>query len=1280
MTNCCDISNPLIRDGASQSKRQVEALPPDFVKVDEKDFADFLVFAYQLSKQIIYYKANTHPLDDQPDPTDNQSHGDWQGFFDSYTPVQIALITKTSSQSFRNAYNRNLDKFLLDRTPKNLAPLLLTLKSKFNQIFDWHGHIKTYPPLASYIKGLFKSNLRNPFLRLWAFDRAYSIETGESLFGTKLDVFCKDLNDAFQLNIDINLPPAPDQTPLKGTTFEARTEIDAVFQVLFQNYRQIIQKTQNSNYLTDSLKAQQDYPPHLALYFAFWDVLKPARDDLNRMTQRHLDFFYRDVLLLPEKAVKPDRAHLIFELAKFQQDYKLDRGTAFKAGKDASNVELLYKLDEEIVVHKAQIADIKGLFLDSKETGLGKPINFKGLHISPIANSANGQGAEFPKDQVVKAWQPFGDATRPEAAIGLVIASNLLLLQEGNRTITIKLDLQEKPSNQVESATPKLADLVTPNANDLKRLFKVKVSGAKDWIVASIQSVGKITSTSNGITTHQLTLTARIVIAQPAIVPCHADLKQPSLPTIQKSVLLLQVNNDDSSTLSSYHFLRSFEVTKLSLTVAVDAVHNLIVQNDLSVLDVNKPFQPFGFQPKVGSNFYIGSQEIFQKPLSKLSINFDLEKTPPRKSNSSQDLNWLDIYAAYGIDATFNLGQLKVWALRQKVWKLDNSNNKVNLFNAQPLVLDSVLENLNLKTFIDLEPIESWTPQTQNGFLRLQLIGDSFLHDRYATVLARQVLASATSELIPISNATGGGTSLKRKAVIGAIYRLSDKSLFIGGSDNLYYVEPTAEPLIPQEPYTPVITSLSLSYEATADYILPNKTDRNQQPYIQLFHLYPFDGFKDITQSLPVSLLPTFLDEGTLYIGIQDLKAPTALPLLFQVAEETANTDLLKAGVQWSYLANNTWQPFQQHQIVSDRTNGLITSGIVDLAIPADITMGNTLLDPNYYWIKVAVAERSGAICSIIGVHTQAAQVTFSDQGNDSNHLAKPLSAEAIAKLLDPQPEIKTIEQPYNSFGGQGKESPTHYYTRISEHLRHKGRAVTIFDYERLVLERFPEIYKVRCINHSGINDRISVQERDNLQELVPGSVTLAIIPDLSQRSSSNDLEPKVNINLLDEIKKYLTNLSSSWVDIRVVNPRYEPIQVEFQMKLRNPYDANFDYYQRELQQSIIGFLSPWTQGSSTTEINFGGKVYRSSILNFVEEQPYVDYVLDFQMRQGNQRNLREVIASSSRSILVSVPFISNTNGSQIGHLITQVTSDPPDLSTNPDELGYLPLNLLTLE
>jgi diaminopimelate epimerase len=33
--------------------------------------------------------------------------------------------------------------------------------------------------------------------------------------------------------------------------------------------------------------------------------------------------------------------------------------------------------------------------------------------------------------------------------------------------------------------------------------------------------------------------------------------------------------------------------------------------------------------------------------------------------------------------------------------------------------------------------------------------------------------------------------------------------------------------------------------------------------------------------------------------------------------------------------------------------------------------------------------------------------------------------------------------------------------------LRHKNRAITIWDYEHIILQKFPEIHKVKCLNHS---------------------------------------------------------------------------------------------------------------------------------------------------------------------------------------------------------------------
>jgi hypothetical protein len=334
---------------------------------------------------------------------------------------------------------------------------------------------------------------------------------------------------------------------------------------------------------------------------------------------------------------------------------------------------------------------------------------------------------------------------------------------------------------------------------------------------------------------------------------------------------------------------------------------------------------------------------------------------------------------------------------------------------------------------------------------------------------------------------------------------------------------------------------------------------------------------------------------------------------------------------------------------------------VVKLEIPADMALGCPQLDGSLRWLRATVPARSGAICQVVGVHTQAVAVVFEDQENDPTYLATPMPEGTISELAVPQPEFEAIEQPYAAFGGKTAEADAAYYVRVSERLRHKGRAVTIFDYERLVLEKFPEIYKVRCLNHT-----------DDQRELMPGHVTLAVIPDLSQRASANELAPKVNINLLKEIEAYVRSLASPWATIKVLNPAYEAISTEFQVQFS---EANFSYYRRELERGIVAFLSPWTLDQAA-ELQFGGKVFRSSLLNFIEQQPYVDHVLNFQMHRGSERNLREIAASSARSILVSVPFV----GDNTGHRILEATPCPEQPRLEREVLGYEPLDHLELE
>jgi Baseplate J-like protein len=1159
--------NPLIRDGVSQRQRQVLALSPDYVKIDEGDLADFLVFAHKLSEQVAYYNA------------DNKKDGNWQEFFASSTPVQIALISKIRPQRIKDDYTLKLDNFLENLSRETLAPILNLWKQELlKPIPDWYEVLESYTPLKSIIKGLVKTNLTEPLRRMQSFERIYG-DVATEPYDKFVAVF----------GLDLRSTPTDDCTVMNSKS-EAHAELDPVFQALFQTYHQIIKESQK--HLKDSLTARQDHPPHLSLYFAFWEVMQPARDDLNRMTQRHLDFFYRHVLRLSDRPAEPDHAHLIFELAKSQKEYKLDAETRFKAGKDASGIELFYKLDAETVLHRATIASLKGLFLDSKEIATGEiPDNLLGLYTSPQANSFDGKGRDFPNELAVKAWLPFGNDTRNHALLGLAIASDIFYLQEGDRTVIFTLTFDKAPA--------------AVKASDLPNIFIIDFSGKKDWIVAKIRQPETSETSLEGQT---LKLEVSLTADQEPIGIYHPELPGAALLTNMPVARLHLKDEARVNNFSPYSYLCNLKLTKLTISTKEIEVRDLVLQNDLSTIDPTKPFQPFGSRPVVGATFYVGSKEIFQKNISLLKIKIAWQGLPADLAT---------YYRGYYVEGdqnppNFNNFSARVERLTQHTWSAEGLPNDYNLFNPDS---DRLIDRTPSQTPLPGEEIDNLTSfnvQTHSGFLRF-ILKQNFLHDEFAHKYAIQTLASA-------KNFAAG------EYVNGAVYEVVTgegenktrtlKRWRIGDtlSDNLKNVAP----ITINEPYTPVIQKISLKYTAVAE-----------RKDCTLFHLHPFDGFADWDEKQPY-FLPQFNNEGELLIALQNLDPPTALPLLFQVAEETADTDLAKAEVHWHYLKDNTWESLSD-RIVSDSTNGLITSGIVNLGIPEDISKDKTtILDPSLYWIKASVKARSGAICQIIGVHTQAAQVSFTDIGNDPNHLAVPLAPDTIAKLAVPTPEVKKVEQLYNSFGGKVKEQPDHFYTRISEHLRHKGRAVTIFDYERLVLEKFPEIYKVRCINHG------QVDQDKQFQELVPGAITLVVIPDLSQRSTTNNLEPKVNINLLEKIEKYLVSLSSPWADIKVVNPAYEHIQVECEVKFKSPYDGNFGYYRRDLEQAIAGFLTPWTVDKGA-EIHFGGTVYRSSILNFIEQQYYVDYVVNFQMHHHNQRDVREAIASTARSVLTSV-------------------------------------------
>lgn len=429
--------------------------------------------------------------------------------------------------------------------------------------------------------------------------------------------------------------------------------------------------------------------------------------------------------------------------------------------------------------------------------------------------------------------------------------------------------------------------------------------------------------------------------------------------------------------------------------------------------------------------------------------------------------------------------------------------------------------------------------------------------------------------------------------------------------------------LIPNEPWTPIISNISIDYTATA-----TETD------IDLIHLYPyFKTYKPEVLVQEPMLFPTFCDEGNFFIGLQNLVPGTSLNILFQLSEATADSESEREALVWYYLQNNEWKLLREgFELLNDDTNGLTSSGIIKFSMPAGMSSENSVMPGGLYWIKAAIPCKSKSVAEIVGIYTQAVKASFTNEvANDKLRLDQPLEAGAVAKLKAADANVKKVFQPYDSFGGRKPEEEGHYYIRVSELLRHKNRAIQKFDYERIVLESFPTIFKAKCINHTYALDAGSYI---NDFTIAPGYVLLAVIPDLNQLKAAKSFEPKAPVSLLEQIETNLKKQTSPFVRLKVMNPRYEKVNICLRVKLLP--DKDEVYYKEQLSDDIRTFLAPWAIGDYE-KLSFGQPVSQSDMIRFIESLDYIDYIIDLKMaHESDNIKQKDIMPLTARSILIA--------------------------------------------
>lgn len=1232
----CDRRGPLKRSGTTQAGRDLAELSGDHFHIDERGLPDFALYAEALAREILWHDQT------------NQPAGDWTPFFASDVTATLARLARLPVDPFRRALADAEAWLRADRTRPAAA-----LRPAFNLVFhlpvallgalaEGHARLARDHPLRARLGRLLGEDIAAPLaalvgwhkgaigadlplgevppdlepadfgdagsddgrLRLSATvaaraygpatlaDRPIAVATAEALGAADWAGFCA----AVEPN------PAP-YAEASGANLTYEQIHDALnYNLLSAAIERVFEGLQRARGLAAealerSLTEVDDHAPHYGLFLAFLDMLERARDGLNRMTGRHLDFYYTEVLGLAPRPPVPAQAHLLFTPAKGVDALLKPAGTGFLAGKDATGRPVRFRLADDLVVNRATVAGLTAVRLARRDTPDGPAETLHATDVAALAETAQAEGAGWPAFGPAPWPEGAGTPAAPFARIGFAVADRKLLLTEGERRVFLVIAPEEPLAT---AAMPKLAVRLTGEDGCFVVAGAAKMSGAGLEVSFGLDGDA------------------------PAVVPFAAELHGAEMGTVHApdlpvAEILFDFRDPDDATARAFAAWRTARVTAIDLRAEATGLRNLKCHTPTGAADPAQPFAPFGPRPRKGDAFLIGCPELFAKPVTTASLR----------------LEWQTRHGTTGF-----FRKLAPSSYRADVSYLVKGDWKRASGNGPSLGLDaSTTASVPLpQTALAagsgpiLRDPRPYRPDAATGFLRLELSED-FGHQAFAAELTRANVRMARGEaLTPKSaynydgGATTGGTPVgpgpgSMQAAPAAVSQPG-----LGGLGMTLAAIAPDEPLTPKPPYEAILKSIALDYGTPSG------------PPERFLHVTPF-GHEE-RPAATGALLPDIPFEAALHVALAGLAPPARLTLLAQVDNGTGDPLMDVPDLRFEYLSESGWTGFETAAI-DDKTENFAASAVIGLAVPKAATTTSARMPQGTHWLRLSVPENAAALNRLRRLAAQAGRVVFAEAGNDPAYLASPTPADTITRLAQPDARLNAVAQPFASFGGAPREDAAAFRRRASERLRHKDRAATLWDYERLALAAAPELYLVKCLPHSEL-----LRDPDGGiidDELRPGGVVVVTVPWTRGRLHLDPLRPFTDQATLKKVRDALRPRLSPFVRLEVANPRFEEVRVTFKVAFR-PGIADTAFYRDELNRGVIGFLAPWSvPAGAGAEIAFGGRLRKSAVINFVEEQPYVDYLEKVRLHHRRDpgapwapADMEVVEASTARSILVS--------------------------------------------
>lgn len=636
-----------------------------------------------------------------------------------------------------------------------------------------------------------------------------------------------------------------------------------------------------------------------------------------------------------------------------------------------------------------------------------------------------------------------------------------------------------------------------------------------------------------------------------------------------------------------YSWGRKMFIKSVRITVTVSGIRNIQIYNDLGNIDANQAFSPFGTVGEKGAWMAFGCFEMACKPVKNVDLTFDWQRLPMCHGGLKE------YYRVYDKDIDNRSFKVRIEQLRNRGWKPIPDSDSCFLFRTSSDPVPQKEEPLQEHTVIEF-------PVSENSVLPLSW-ADRFYLSNVRSGFYRLVLTEPDMGL---------GVHEYRRLFAEIM---------------MYNSRARKKKPLPEVPLSLLMDALQLGYVAEDECFFDVGTTGG----IRLSHLRPLS---DQDNSLPdtnrpVALLDGPEDEGNLMLGIGGAIGENLISMYLDVEllQREIDHDLLPQ-TDWYYRDASGWIQLEAVHILRDDTGGLMHSGAVILQLPFCVTP-EIVDSEGLFWLCVAVHSHLENCSEVRGIYLNVAEASPEREEQPVSSVPGLVGCRRIAPLLGTRPE----------------ENEAEVRTRMSERIAHRHRLLLPDEFERMTLQEFPDIAKVKCFPRMDA-------KRQNRSTLV----TLAAV-----HARSGTAYPLCTDELLCRIEDCLRRFTSPFVKIDVINPVYEEVTVFCGVSLKNGEAAGTAI--QEVHEGLRDCIAPWDKIGETPV--FGYSFSLRDLHSRIKESKGVSTIHGMKLLQvfsqeEGKYSLREYASTDGEELVIapSVPWAILVPASR--HYVKLVTED----------------------